>query len=47
MPDFGNMSIVEIGNYISALLDSMPQNPVNVFCDAMSVLLADYSNRVN
>ena len=45
MRDFTSMSIVEIGNYLSALLDSMPQRPYQVFANGMTVLLAEYSNR--
>lgn len=46
MPDFRFMSIVEIGNYLSALLDNIPQKPCEVFADDMSVLLAEFSNRI-
>lgn len=45
MPDFSAMTIVEIGRYLSELLDNMPQKPWQVFANGMSVLLADYSNR--
>lgn len=45
MPDFSKMSIIEIGRYLSTLLDSMPQRPCPVFANSMSVLLAELSNR--
>ena len=47
MPDFRNMTIVEIENCLSQLLNSMPQKPYQVFSEDMSVLLADFSNRRN
>ena len=31
MPDFSEMTIVEIGNYLSELLDGMPKKPAQVF----------------
>lgn len=46
MPDFSKMSIVEIGRYLSVLLDSMPQKPNTIFANAMSVLLAEFSSRM-
>lgn len=46
MPDFSKMTIVELGNYLSELLNSLPQRPSQVFADRLSVLLSEYSNKM-
>lgn len=39
MPDFRNMTIVEMGNHLSALRDSLPSRPDEVLINNMSEML--------
>ena len=44
MPDFFNMSIIEISRYLHRLLDNTPQRPYQIFANNMPALLVEYGN---
>lgn len=39
MPDFKDLSIIEISRYLQDLIDSLPQKPMQVFASRLSIFI--------